>query len=53
MEKYHVAIIDIETNEVIEYITDEPTNFKEAERVERGINNNLNHDKFYVELVKC
>lgn len=45
MEKYVVQIIEYDTGEVVKQF--KPEGKRSAERIERGVNINLNHDKFY------
>jgi hypothetical protein len=45
---YLIKIIELETGEVIETL--EANNIRIAERIERGVNINLNHSKFYTKI---
>lgn len=45
MKQILVQIIEYKTNEVVEEI--KCKNQRDADRVDRGININLNHDEFY------
>jgi len=45
---YSVNIIETETGEVVETI--EVGSYRKAERVERGVNINLDHDNFHTEI---
>jgi hypothetical protein len=45
---FSVNIIEIETDSLIETIP--APSERAAERIERGININLNHDKYYTEI---
>lgn len=47
---YRVEIISYETGEVVESIKCESE--RKAERVDSGLNINLNHEEFYTVIVK-
>ncbi|MEK5060977.1 MULTISPECIES: hypothetical protein [unclassified Paenibacillus] len=48
---FNVVIKAWKNDEVIETITKEPVSERSAERIERGVNINLNHDEYYTEVV--
>lgn len=50
MIQHVVQIIDWETNKVQKEF--DPTSKGRAERIEDGVNINLNHDKFYTKIVE-
>lgn len=45
---YRVEIVETATDEVVETVGDNA--YRTAERIERGININLNHEKFYTRI---
>jgi hypothetical protein len=50
---FHVVIKKWENDEVVEQITKAPVPRLMAERIEGGININLNHDKYYTEIIEA
>lgn len=51
MKQYLVRIKEIDTDEVVE--TMQPTSLRNANKMYGGIEINLNHDKYYVEVIPC
>lgn len=49
MAKYQVVIIEMETDEIVERFEPCATE-REAERLEDGVNINLNHDEFMTQI---
>lgn len=49
-ERYFVEVVDYETEEVVDRIKVDGTKRK-AERVERGVNINMNHDRYFTRVV--
>ena len=49
-ERYLVEVVDYETEEVVDRIKVDGTKRK-AERVERGVNINMNHDRYFTRVV--
>lgn len=50
MENYHVVIKSYDDKEYKDTITGKPTSLRGAERIEEGVNINLNHKLYYTEL---
>lgn len=50
MEEYYVEIVESETDEVVKRMG--PMSEWRAEKVERGVNINLNHEMFHTRLTK-
>jgi hypothetical protein len=50
MEKFHVVVKSYSNKEYRDVITSSPESERIAERIERGVNINLNHDEYYTEL---
>ena len=48
--KYLIEVIDYQTNEVVK--TMETTSQRQADRIEDGLNINLNHDAFFTRTVE-
>jgi AICAR transformylase/IMP cyclohydrolase PurH len=48
--KYLIEIVETETDEVIE--TMGPTYLRAAEKIERGVNINLNHEDYHTRIVE-
>jgi hypothetical protein len=49
--KYYVEIVDYETGEVVKRFGPVPTE-RQADRVEGGIEINLNHEKYFTRTVE-
>ena len=48
--KYLIEIVETETGEVVE--TMEATSERTAEKIERGVNINLNHEDYHTRIVE-
>lgn len=48
--KYLIEIVETETDEVVE--TMEATSERTAEKIERGVNINLNHEDYHTRIVE-
>lgn len=48
--KYYVEVVETETDEVVERMG--PTAEGRAERIERGVNINLNHEDYHTRIVE-
>jgi hypothetical protein len=51
MAEYYIEIVEYGTGEVIKRMGPKPERF--ADRIERGANINLNHDKYYTRQVEA
>lgn len=49
-ETYKIEVVDAFNGDVVKTL--ETANLRTAERVERGLNINLNHEKFYTRIVE-
>lgn len=47
---YEVQIVEMATDTVFDAIDCERMTFRSVEKVERGVNINLNHEKFYTRI---
>lgn len=50
MSNWYVECVDVQTNEVVKRLG--PHSEWKAERVEGGMNINLNHDRYFTRLVE-
>lgn len=48
--KYYVEVVETETDEVVERMG--PTAERTAEKIERGVNINLNHEDYHTRIVE-
>jgi hypothetical protein len=48
--RYHVEIVSYATGEVVKRL--KASSERQAEKVDRGININLNHDEYYTRVVR-
>jgi hypothetical protein len=52
MDEYNVFVKSYDEEDYEELITKNPVSYREAVRIDRGLNINLNHEDYYTEIKK-
>jgi hypothetical protein len=50
MKKLYIEVVEYETDKVIKKVDVSDKSWRQAERVQDGMDRNLNHEKFYTRL---